>query len=45
MATLIARSWGAGLTVLATLGYTGCAVNPATGARQLMLIKIGRAHV
>src|SRR6266550_1155940 len=38
MATLIARSWGAGLTVLATLGYTGCAVNPATGARQLMLI-------
>src|SRR5207247_10756884 len=38
MATLIARSWGAGLTVLATLGYTGCAVNPATGVRQLMLI-------
>src|SRR5436853_3018491 len=38
MATLIARSWGAGLTVLATLGAAGCAVNPATGARQLMLI-------
>src|SRR6059058_4677280 len=38
MDTIIARSWGAGLTVLATLGYTGCAVNPATGARQLMLI-------
>src|SRR6266702_1132354 len=38
MATLIARSWGAGLTVLAALGSAGCAVNPATGARQLMLI-------
>ncbi|HYS60950.1 MAG TPA: M48 family metalloprotease, partial [Gemmatimonadales bacterium] len=38
MATLIARSWGAGLTVLAALGAAGCAVNPATGARQLMLI-------
>src|SRR5436305_3455215 len=38
MATLIARSWGAGLTVLGALGAAGCAVNPATGARQLMLI-------
>src|SRR6266700_2218828 len=38
MAPLIARSWGAGLTVLAALGSAGCAVNPATGARQLMLI-------
>src|SRR2546422_8944237 len=38
MATLIARRWGAGLTVLAALGSAGCAVNPATGARQLMLI-------
>src|SRR5438034_6867796 len=38
MATLIARSWGAGLTVLAALGSAGCAVNPATGSRQLMLI-------
>src|SRR5438046_8710037 len=38
MATLIARSWGAGLTVLGALGAAGCAVNPATGARQLMLL-------
>jgi len=28
----------AGLTVLGALGAAGCAVNPATGARQLMLI-------
>src|SRR3989454_3017836 len=38
MATLIARRWGAGLTVLAALGAAGCAVNPATGSRQLMLV-------
>src|SRR6266850_2610586 len=38
MATLIARPWGAGLTVLAALVAAGCAVNPATGSRQLMLI-------
>ena len=38
MATLIARRWGAGLTVPAALLAAGCAVNPATGSRQLMLI-------
>src|SRR5258705_316271 len=38
MATLIAQRWGAGLTVLAALVAAGCAVNPATGSRQLMLI-------
>ena len=38
MATLIARRWGAGLTVLAALSTAGCAVNPATGSRQLMLV-------
>jgi len=34
MATSIARRWA----LLAALGAAGCAVNPATGARQLMLI-------
>src|SRR5712691_5138809 len=38
IATLIARRWGAGLTVVAALVAAGCAVNPATGSRQLMLI-------
>src|ERR1041385_7927155 len=34
MATSIARRWA----LLAALGAAGCVVNPATGARQLMLI-------
>src|SRR5213079_809089 len=33
-----ARRWAAPLALLAGLGAGGCAVNPATGSRQLMLI-------
>src|SRR5437763_17181659 len=33
-----ARRWAASLALLAGLGAGACAVNPATGSRQLMLI-------
>src|SRR5256712_6371867 len=38
MTSFTARRWAARLAMLAGVGAGGCAVNPATGARQLMLI-------
>src|SRR5256712_4579176 len=38
MTSFTARRWAARLAMLAGVGAGGCAVNPATGSRQLMLI-------
>src|SRR5437870_5435462 len=38
MVTPITRRWGGRLTVLAALGSAACATNPATGAKQIMLV-------
>src|SRR6059058_5783318 len=38
MTHFTARRWAARLAMLAGVGAGGCAVNPATGSRQLMLI-------